>query len=253
VFVNCIRASLFGSLLALPAAAEEGNRVSALRGMLDKWVDVQKAISKEKSDAGNAKQLLTQRTELLTREVEDLRKKKVESEAGITEADAKKAELVTKKESIAQSLAGLEKELPAFEAEMRVLQPLLPDPVKEKLAPLFGRIPEPDKAAKVSLAERFQNIVGILNEVNKANLEINLVSEIRPLDGKPTEVKTLYVGLGQAYFVNATGKLAGVGRPGSTGWVWEQQDGLAKDIRGAIGMLQSKSAAKFISVPVRVD
>lgn len=240
--------------LPTTAPSESGGKVAALRDAMDKWVEVQKALSKEKSDAQMAKQLLGQRIELVTREIEDLRRKKIESEAAITEADQKKAELVAKRDTFVASLGELEKEVPTFEAQLRELQPRLPDPVKEKVAPLFSRIPESGKPTKASLAERFQNVAGILNEVSKANQEINLVDEIRQLkDGKPTALKTLYVGLGQAYFVNATGKLAGTGRAGPNGWVWEQDDSLAGRIREAMGMLQSKSTAKFVPVPVKLD
>lgn len=225
-----------------------------MREMLDKWGDMQKALSKEKSEAKEANLILQQRIELLTRELEELKGKKVKGTLDITEADKKKAELVDKKTAIVSALAELEKEVPAFEAELRALQPVLPDPVKAKLAPLFARVPEAEKPSKAALAERYQNVVGILNEAVKVNQEISVVSEIRTLDdGKSAEVKTLYIGLGQAYFVNATGKKGGTGRPGPDGWVWAQDDSLAADVRLAIGMLQSKSGATFLRMPVQID
>ncbi len=235
-------------------AQVSGNVAGEMRELLDKWVDLQKALSKEKSEAKDAKLVLQQRIELLTRELEELKEKRVKGELDVTEADRKKAEMADKKTGIVGSLAELEKEAPALEGELRALQPLLPDPVKERLAPLFGRVPEVGKTSKASLAERYQNVVGVLNEVAKANQEIGVVSEIRTLDdGKPAEVKTLYIGLGQAYFVNATGKKGGIGRPGQHGWEWQQDDSLAGNIRLSLDMLQSKSSAKFIPMPVQID
>lgn len=240
--------------IAQTTAPVSGNVAGEMRELLDKWVDLQKALSKEKSEGKDAKLILQQRIELLTRELEELKEKKVKGELDVTEADRKKAELVDKKTGIVGSLADLEKEAPTLEGELRALQPLLPDPVKERLAPLFGRVPEVGKTSKVSLAERYQNVVGVLNEVGKANQEIGVVSEIRTLDdGKPAEVKTLYIGLAQAYFVNATGKKGGVGRPRPRGWEWQQDDSLARAVRLSIDMLQSKASAKFIPMPVQID
>ncbi|MEO7798112.1 MAG: DUF3450 family protein [Opitutaceae bacterium] len=236
------------------APTDSAAQIVTMREMLDKWGDLQKALAKEKSEAKEANLILQQRIELLTRELEELKAKKVKGELDITEADKKKSELVDKKTAIVNALADLEREAPILEGELRALQPMLPDPVKEKLAPLFSRIPEADKPSKASLAERYQNVVGILNEAGKSNQEISVVSEIRTLDdGKPAEVKTLYIGLGQAYFVNATGKKGGIGRPGPQGWVWQQDDSLAADVRLSIAMLQSKSTAKFIRMPVQID
>ena len=247
----------FGSLAGAQSpstAPASGNIAVELRELLDTWANQQKAIAKEKSEAKDAVLILQQRIELLTRELEELKGKKIKAELDVTEADKKKGELVAKKEPIVNSLAVLEKEVPALEVELRALQPLLPDPVKEKLALLFDRVPEADKPTKAALAERYQNVVGVLNEIGKTNQEVNVLSEIRTLDdGKPAEVKTLYIGLGQAYFVNATGKKAGFGRPGPQGWVWQQDDSLAGDIRFSIGMLQSKSEAKFIRMPLQID
>ena len=116
---------------AAPVSEPERNgaKIAALREVLDKWVDMQKALAKEKSEAKQAAQLLEQRIDLLSHEVEDLQKKKTESEKGITEADVKKAEMVKKKEAAIQSLEALAGEMPKMEVELRALQPRLPDPL----------------------------------------------------------------------------------------------------------------------------
>ena len=95
-------------------------------------------------------------------------------------------------------------------------------------------------------------MIGILNEVGKANGEVTVATEIRTLsDGKPTEVKTLYVGMGQAYYVSAKGD-AGVGRPSANGWAWESDNALAARITDAMQILQNKATAKFVPLPVKI-
>lgn len=233
----------------------ETNRsdLTLLREMMDKRIEVEKACAEEKNQWREGKDLLQQRVSLIKMEIEDLSKKKTESEKSITDAELKKAELLKNKDALVQSLQELRDQITRFEAEIRPLQAWLPDVVKEKVAPLYQRIPEPDQTAKVSLAERYQNVLGILNELSKANGLINIVSEIRTLkDGKPVEVKTLYVGLAQAYYVNVTGKKAGRGQPTEKGWIWEENDNLAGSVQTAIGMLESKTKAHFVAVPVQL-
>ena len=54
----------------------------------------------------------------------------------------------------------------------------LPDPLQTKLQPVFQRIPEDPQTTRVSVAERFQNVLQILNEAAKAQNEITVNVEV---------------------------------------------------------------------------
>jgi len=232
--------------------SSDGNVVASLRDVMDRIMETQKALAKESRESKEASLLLRNRVDLLAQEIENLNRKKSESEKGITEADEKKAELVKQEGALKASLADFANAVPDLEKELRGIQPYLPAPVAEKLKPLFDRMPESGKDSKITLAERCQNVVGILNEVNQANQGINLVSEVRELDGKPAEVRTLYVGLAGAYYLNATGKKAGYGVPGSQGWAWTADDSIASRVKESLAMLESKGKAKFVSLPATI-
>jgi hypothetical protein len=106
--------------------------------------------------------------------------------------------------------------------------------------------------ARASVAERFQNVLGILNELNKANTEINVNYEVRALaDGKPSEVRVLYVGLAQAYYVSAGGE-AGVGSPTENGWDWKASPAIANDVLIALDILQGKHTPAFVPLPIQI-
>ncbi len=95
------------------------------------------------------------------------------------------------------------------------------------------------------------NVLGILNEVNKANGEITVTFEVRELaGGKPSEVRVLYVGLAQAYYVSASGE-AGIGRPSPAGWVWEPSKAVANDVLTALEIVQGKHTPAFVPLPVK--
>jgi hypothetical protein len=104
----------------------------------------------------------------------------------------------------------------------------------------------------VSIAERFQNVLGILNDLNKANNETTVNFEVRNLsDGKPSEVRVLYIGLAQAYYLSAQDE-AGIGRPGPDGWVWEPANAIADRIRLALDVIASKQKPAFVALPVKI-
>jgi hypothetical protein len=130
---------------------------------------------------------------------------------------------------------------------------VVPAPLQEKLQPLFQRLPEDPVNTKVAVAERFQNVLGILNEINKSNNEITVGFEVRTLaDGRPSEVQSLYVGLAQGYYLSARGE-AGIGRPTVDGWSWVSSKAVAPDVLMALEILQGKQTPAFVPLPVKMQ
>ena len=114
-------------------------------------------------------------------------------------------------------------------------------------------MPADPATTRVSAAERFQNVLVILNGVNKANQEITVSYEVQTLaDGRPSEVKAIYVGLAQAYYVSASGG-AGIGRPTADGWKWESSQLIGGDVLMALEILEGKHTPAFVPLPVRIQ
>jgi hypothetical protein len=223
------------------------------RAAVSKWVGTQQIIFKERRDWQQGKEVLQARIDLLRKEIAQLEEKLAESRSGATEVDQRKAALEAEIGSLKQTADALGAAVSGLEADLRRLRGALPAPLLERIAPLYERMPEGAAQSKISLAERFQNVLGILNEINRINGEITLATEIRALaGGRPSEVKTVYVGLGQAYFLSPRGD-AGVGRPTPEGWVWEPADALAHNVAEVIDILQSKGTPKFVPLPVQIQ
>lgn len=227
--------------------------VEEVRSTLARWIEAQQIISKEQRDWKQGKEILESRIGQVRSDVEANRQRIAELESQGREVESKRAEVLAETAAVERSMEGLNREAAGFEQRVRALRPRLPDPLQQKLAPLFDRMPADPTRTKISLAERLQNVVGILNEVGKYNGEITLATEVRTLsDGKPTEVRTVYVGLAQAFCVSPGGKAA-VGRPGPDGWVWEPADELGPQVAEVVEILQNKAKPKFIPVRVRVS
>lgn len=238
------------------AWAEQGTTagdIDETRSILGKWVATQELIFKEKKEWQQEREILLSRIALVEKEIGALQGKIDETDKARAEADRKRWEVVSEKDGLAGTAEILGETVGEFEKKVRVLYKVLPESLCEKVDPLFRRIPEDPHNTRVSLAERYQNVLGILNEINRINGEITLASEIRPLsDGTPSEVKTVYVGLGTAYFISARGE-AGIGKPSPNGWTWEPANALATDIRAVIEILQSRSKPHFVNLPVTIQ
>jgi hypothetical protein len=227
--------------------------LEAARLALGKWVETQQILAKEKREWQQAKDILTARLELVRAEIGSLKEKLARAEGTTTDVDKKKQELLTQTETLTVVGVTMKETVVGLEEQVRVLHGRLPEPLQEKLKPLYDRMPTDSANTKVSLAERYQNVLGILNEVSRLNSEVTMISEVRTLaNGKPAEVRTIYVGLGQAYFVSATGE-AGIGRPTERGWEWSAAAPSGPAILQAIEILQNKAQPKFIQLPVRIQ
>jgi septal ring factor EnvC (AmiA/AmiB activator) len=246
---------LLSSLMTTAAWAvpDTESHLETARATVAKWVETQQLIYKEKRDWQQGRELLLGRIELIKNEISSLEEKIKAAGDTATDTDGKKAELMAQNEALKQVGRALAADLAALEQDVRAFRAVLPEAMLAKLHPLYQRIPEDPNHTKASLAERYQNVLGILNEITKFNSEITLVSEIRTLaNGKPAEVKTVYVGLGQAYFLSAKGE-AGIGRPTAAGWQWESVSGIAPRVLAVIEILQNKSHPAFVPLPVKLQ
>jgi hypothetical protein len=219
---------------------------------MGKWIETQQIISKERKDWQQGKEILVGRLELVKQEVAKLEEQIKQAQTNVAEATKKKNEQLAENEQLKAAGAQLVEAVTAMEGEVRKLFKSAPEPIQTKLQPLYQRIPEDPATTRVSAAERFQNVIGILNDLNKANNEISVSYEVHNLaGGKPAEVKAIYVGLAQAYYVSAGGE-AGVGRPSPEGWKWSPLNSIASDVMVALEILEGKHSPAFVPFPVKL-
>jgi hypothetical protein len=252
----CIAA--FGAMsakrpLSLLEDPQGSSSLEETRLTMDKWIETQQIISKERKDWQQGKEILVGRIDLIQQEVGTLEAKIEQAKTAVTEAERKRADLFVETDALKASGAHLAEVVTGLEAELKKLLASMPAPLQEKLLPLSQRIPEDPATTKVAVAERYQNVLGALSLINNANNEISVVYEVHTLaDGKPSEVQAIYVGLAQAYYVSASGE-AGIGRPTESGWKWEPSKPIAGDVLKALEILQNKHSPAFVPLPVTIQ
>ncbi|MEA3305567.1 MAG: DUF3450 family protein [Candidatus Omnitrophota bacterium] len=254
-FLVCLlsSAAMSDNLPAGETGVDAGN-VDSTRAALEKWVETRRIISQEKRDWAFGREMLTERIELVEREIESLKSKIREAEKNITETDKKRAGMVEENEKLKEASTALSSTVMTLEAHTGELLKRLPDPIRERVKPLSQRLPDNSDEAKLSLSERFQNIVGILNEINKFNRDITVTSEVHKLpDGTSAEVTAFYVGIGQAYYASSNGNAAGAGTASADGWIWTPANKAAAEILEAIAILKNEKAASFVQLPVEIQ
>jgi hypothetical protein len=228
--------------------------LDSARSTLAKWMEIQQIISRERANWQEGKEVLQQRIALMENEIGALEERIEKTRASIAASEDKRLDVVAENDTLKDATVSLTEVIAVLEAKTGRLLKLLPEPVRQRVAPLSQRLPGDPATTALSLSERYQNVIGILNEVNKANQEITVASELRVLPGGATaEVKALYIGLGQGYYVTSNEEAAGVGRPTSEGWEWTPADELAGEISLAIAILQNEEVPVYVPLPVEIQ
>jgi FtsZ-binding cell division protein ZapB len=236
------------------AQSAVGTGEPELRDALSKWVDTKRLISQEQQEWRVGRELLTERQVLVQREIDSLRERTAQARADSTEADKKADELKAQNAELLAATAGLGATIAQLEGRVKALLARSPAPIVERVKPLSQRIPANPANTKLALSERFQNIIGILNEMNKFGREVTVVSEVRELPDKSSaEVSVLYLGLAQAYYCNVKSGLAGIGRPAPDGWKWEARNDCAQAIADALAVYRNERPADYIALPFDVE
>lgn len=245
---------VFSSISSVSISAEDNaEKIDTTRAALEQWVELQRVISKEKSELALAKEMLQERINLVQREIDSQRSKIKDAEASIAEADQKRTEMIDENEKLKQASASLTETLVNLEESTKGLIKKIPEPIQTRIKPLSQRLPEDGVESKLSISERFQNVVGILNEVDKFNRDISVNSEVHKLpNGTSAEVTALYLGIGQSYYVGSNGSVGGVGWGADDGWRWQPADDAASQINLAIAIMKNEQPASFVLLPIEI-
>lgn len=240
-------------LAAGPLHAEPPGSVEKSDEAMAAWLETSLLLSREKADWKALRATLEDRIALMESELAGLRQRtETAREEGARTAEEINT-LEQEKDSLLRVSNQLAQDVAALEASLRAFLVKAPGPIRERVRPLSQRLPADSANATASTSERFQNVVGILNEMGKFGREISLASEIRDAgDGVQVEVTTMYLGFGQAYYVNPERGIAGVGRPGTDGWVWNMQPDIAAAVQQAIAIYRNELPAAYVRLPLEV-
>jgi len=223
------------------------------RNVLREWVQTEQIIASVESDWKLEKAMLRDSEGLLQSELERLDAAIAELGATASQADEERSELTQKRDDLGEAAGVVAAQIGELEKEIGSILKLYPDPLVERIKPLIRRIPENAGETNLTLGERVQNIVGILSQADKFNRTITQTSESRELDdGRRIEVRTIYWGLGGAFYVDAAGEYAGIGYPGEDGWVWPEVAGAGPAIKRLVGVYEGTEDIQFVEVPVQI-
>lgn len=230
-----------------------GPGISEFRAKLDKWVKTRQLISEEESDWEAERESLRASRDLLQQERKALKAEIAELDETSTAADDERRDLLLQRAEYQRSEQALEARIRSLEEQVLALAPKLPAPLQKKLEPLLVQIPQDPANTRVGLGQRLMSVLGVLAQAEKFNSTATFVGETRAIGDQKVQVRTLYWGLGQAFYVDARRETAGIGRPGPAGWVFTPQPELADDAGLVLDIYEGNvDTIEFVGLPVEI-
>lgn len=220
---------------------------------LEQWVETERKLSEVSSQWSAEKASMENLLLIYREEIEALTKVIEDAEKDTSAAEVLRGDLLEQDRAIKVLEAKVVEGISQAEEQIRTLEVLLPDPLREELSPLFKTIPEAGTKSKLSLGQRIQPVVAILTQVQKFNQTVTKVDDFREFEaGRTVQTETLYFGLGSAFYVDQANQNAGVGVPGPDGWEWKADNTLIAAIRTFIDIYSGKQQAQYVNLPVSV-
>jgi hypothetical protein len=228
--------------------------LAATRSLVKEWVAAEKALADEHIAWQEKRQLLEDLIQLKTEELASLSESIAAITVNATEVDKVRNALVKQRDKLEAQRSIMTQFIADIAPSILAFKAWIPEPLQAQLNPLFVKMTTPGANGTLSLAERMQAIVAILQALNQFDQTVTVHSSLRSLkSGQQVEVETVYVGLGIAYYRSLSGELAGYGQPTHSGWSWSEQAALAPSIEAALAAAKQQiQATEFIQLPIKI-
>lgn len=237
---------------SISALANDATKES--RSKLQEWVETQRILSEEQADWMIEQEALKDTSELLSQELETLEQSIKELQATTTAADEEKAELNTQIDERKRVVATSEAMIAQLEKKIAALYETFPQPLKATLKPIYTRIPKDPANTTVQAGQRLANITYILQKAEEFNSDIHVVNETVEENGTKFQVKVVYWGLSEGWYVDAASKsTAGRMIPGPDGWTKQSDPSIAEQVATLVGVYEDTADIQFVDLPVSVQ
>ncbi|MGB6223636.1 DUF3450 family protein [Haloferula sp.] len=244
-------------LLASPAFGDEtGSQTEKLKDSIREWIETTREIQKQEDDWDRDSEVLQGHRDGLETEIADLKEQIELAKSSKGTADKKSLEAVEKYEALKDANDLLSSRLAELEMAMVEQLPLFPPPltkdprVAQMISDVKASAAKGDKSEQGGNA-RLNTVLNLMAAAEQFQGSVHPDSESRKVaDGRELKINMVYFGLSTAYGVDEAGEVAFVAKPGPSGWVFEENNDLAPQIRNLVDVMNGDADAKFVSLPI---
>jgi len=255
-FILAVAALLGGA----GANAVAQTSIADTRDNLSKWVEARKTLGRVQADWSANRETLKASISLFEGELKRLQEqlKAIEEGEGENRGNQQIAKEIEEQSAGNEELkAAMEKVtglLTAFEERFRAIHKRLPPPLVRKIKDVYAMVPENPAETKLTVGKRLQALIGMIKAIDEFNSSIQVEPETRAIGGGgEIAVRTIYLGLGQAFYTDKNGNYAGTGTATAAGWEWTEDKALAPVIARTLAIYDSVQPAAYVGLPIKVN
>jgi hypothetical protein len=213
----------------------------------EEWIRTRRLIGEEAAAWAQEKATLSDLNAIRGKEAAQLDQFIETAGTRVEDLAKQKAAFTGERESLRKWRSDFEAAFVKLEAEVKALLPRFPTPLRDQVDDAVIRLEEagPDRP----LQDRVRDVLLVLQSAKEFDDGFTVTTEVREFDGTQVEVRILYLGLAQAWYVDATGTHAGFGQPSADGWVWTEDRAIAPSVRDAIAIQTGEATAAFVTLP----
>lgn len=224
-----------------------------LKTMISERIKTQRQIAQSKSQWRSEKAILEFDLSRMKDELKFFRDSIQSIQSSESATLDERDQLLKQKSALEEIEQAWRERLPVLEQRVAQLAERFPDPLKQKISPALKRI-QSSAPSTTGINSSLQALVAIIGEADQFHSSIQVHDQLIELNGNNEfQVKVIYIGLTQAFFVNDKGDLSGYGKPGSSGWTWEEQNKLGSRIQELIRIHKGELAPEWKSVPIEFN
>lgn len=239
------------TLLASSNAFSAPNKVEQADRLIQKWLTIEQQRNAMVNNWNQQKPLLEQRLSLLKQEQLQLEKSLKTTNATDNEVEEKRTQLLESQNTMESMQANLEKSLVRYYQIIAQLHPQLPPPLYNA----WHKKLTSNELKNADITIKLNTLLELLEQLNDFEQRISHTQSPLVLSNeqgnKEVMVHQLYIGLSQAWYVSLDGSLVGRGVPDDSGWKWIADQSVEADtVLNAIAMIERRSEAKFLQLPI---
>lgn len=220
---------------------------AAARELSLEWVKLEQTISQESRDWSLQRAGLDDLIELYELEMK-LITEELDAAGEVTlDLDQKAEQLKNQTLGYQKGRSALEKKTLEQGRRLAGIALSFPEPLKAQLSTELLVIDD----SKSSLRERVTAIVSILKAAGKFNRAVTYAEQEQEVGGAKRQLRVLYLGLGQGYFLS--GDQAGIGQLSEGVWSWKVVEGTKSAISKAMAVHQRTARPELITLPVQMQ
>lgn len=246
-----LAAAVAAIIFACPAAADQAEdekaaNLAELRATIAAIVEAQTLASRETHDWQARKATMADlldihrhEIELLTEELDTSGRSAPGHDEAVTQA---KADIAALRETRATLTAAVERARPRVIA----LATRFPAPLASEIIPDLATLEAWTTGDEPR--EALQPLLAVLSKAAQFNRRITRAFEV--VDGR--EVEVLYLGLARAFYADRSGN-AGIGTPAASGWMWQADPAINRQVLRAFEILDQKRPPARVELPLHIE